>query len=159
MKKLSTIIIGVLLSIIMLTPTMSLAFDGAAALESSKAAGVDPNAATTSEIDKIFKIQDIQVNGQPGNQPLKKLSQQVGSKQEFSFADVFGSIIKIFTGLAVVMTFVGAIVAGVIFLFSEGEEARTTKAKTILIYIAIGDLIMAASFAIVRAITYIKPLS
>ena len=146
MKKISTILVGILLSTLMLTPTMSLADT------------VSPNDTVKSSIDQIFKIQDIQVNGQPGNQPLKKLSQQVGSKQESTFADVFAGIIKILSGLAVVMTFIGAIVAGVIFLFSEGEEARTTKAKTILIYVAIGDLIIAASYAIVRGITYIKPL-
>ena len=146
MKKISTILVGIFLSIIMLTPTVSLADT------------VNPNDAVKSSIDKIFKIEDIQVDGQPGNQPLKKLSHQVGSKQEATFAEVFAGIIKILSGLAVVMTFVGAIVAGVIFLFSEGEEARTTKAKTILIYVAIGDLIIAASYAIVRGITYIKPL-
>lgn len=129
----------------MLTPTMSLA-------------QTPQDKTTSSEIDKIFKLENVHVNGKPANEPLKKLSERIGSKQESGFADVFASVIRIFSGLAVVMTFVGAIVAGVIFVFSEGEESRTTKAKSILIYVIIGDLIIAASYAIIRAITYIKPL-
>lgn len=119
----------------------------------------DKDTTIKKEIDEIFKIQKFQVDGKDGNQALQHLSSQVSSKQEYSFADVFASIIKILTGIAVVMTFVGAIVAGVMYIFSEGEESRTTKAKTIMIYIIIGDLIIAASYAIVRGITLIKPLS
>lgn len=124
----------------------------------------DKDTTTKKQIDEIFKIQKFTVddgkgNKEEGNQALKHLSSQVSSKQEYSFADVFASIIKILTGVAVVMTFVGAIVAGVIYMFSEGEESKTTKAKTIMIYIIIGDLIIAASYAIVRGITLIKPLS
>lgn len=109
-------------------------------------------------IDKIFKVQNIQIDGKDVNKELKDLSKQVKSTQEGSFADVFAGIIKILSGVAVVMTFVGTVVAGVILVFSDGEEDKQTKAKTIIIYIAIGDVIIAASYAIVRAITLIKPI-
>ncbi len=112
----------------------------------------------TKGIDQIFKVENIQIDGKDVNKNLKDLSKQVKSTQEGSFADVFAGIIKILSGVAVVMTFVGTVVAGVILVFSDGEEDKQTKAKTIIIYIAIGDVIIAASYAIVRAITLIRPI-
>lgn len=153
-----TLIISLLLTITMVAPTVSMAYNGSAAVHGEVVPTGADNQNTTNAIDKIFKIEK-DASGKTINKQLENLSKQVGSKQEFTFADVFASIIKILSGLAVVMTFVGAIVAGVLFVFSEGEESRTTKAKTILLYVAIGDLIIAASYAIVRGITLIKPLS
>lgn len=129
------------------------------AIAQSKTVPTADDKKTTSKIDELFKIETVKdKDGVEFNKQLKNLSTQVGSKKEYSFADMFGSIIKIMSGLAVVMTFVGAIVAGVIFLFSQGEEAKTTKAKSIMIYIIVGDLIIAASYLIVSGITSIKPL-
>ncbi len=159
MKNSRTIISGILLTIVLtvalIVPSLALA--------QPKNAPTAKDKATTSKIDELFKIQEIKVKDKAGNdveanQQIKGLSEQIGSKKESSFADVFGSIIKIMSGIAVVMTFVGAIVAGVMYLFSEGEEGKTTKARSIMIYIIIGDLIIAASYLIVSGITSIKPL-
>lgn len=137
MKKILTII---LLGLILITPTIALA-DAAS------------DAKVKGKIDEIFKVQNVK-----GTENLKKLSERVTSNKESTFSDFFASIIKILTGVAVVMTFVGICVAGGIFVFSEGEEGRVTKARTIIVYTIIGDLIIAASYAIVKGITLIKPL-
>ena len=131
------------------------------AMAQSKTPPTQKDKATTSKIDEIFKIETVKdKDGKEVkvNEQLKNLSNQVGSKKEYSFADVFGSIIRIMSGIAVVMTFVGAVVAGVMFLFSQGEEGQTSKAKSIMIYIIVGDLIIAASYLIVSGIASIKPL-
>lgn len=150
MKKFNTYIIALMMTLLMVTPTVTLAVGGTTPVQTQK--DID----TSKEINKIFKIEDIDKNETTA---LEKLAGQVKSNKEASFSDVFAGIINVLTGVAVVMTFVGAIVAGLFLLFSNGEEDRQTKAKTILIYIAIGDVIIAASYAIVRAITLIKPLS
>ncbi|MFA7277559.1 MAG: hypothetical protein WC101_01045 [Candidatus Gracilibacteria bacterium] len=147
MKKFQTYIIAFMMTLVMTVPTVALAVVQTPA-----------DIAAEEGIDKIFKVQNIQIDGKDVNKNLKDLSKQVKSTQEGSFADVFAGIIKILSGVAVVMTFVGTVVAGVILVFSDGEEDKQTKAKTIIIYIAIGDVIIAASYAIVRAITLIKPL-
>lgn len=158
MKKYSSIIIGLLLSIVMLTPTMSLVVEAQAGGTTPAVPPTTADEQAKKAIDKIFQVQTLTGNeGATGN--VKKLSGTVTSNKQSTFADVFAGIIKILTGLAVIMTFIGVTVAGIIFLFSDGEEPKTTKARTILIYIAIGDLIIMASYGIVRAITNINPLS
>lgn len=147
MKKIQTYIIAFMMTLVMIMPTVTLAV-----------VQTPEDKKVTEGIDKIFKVENLQIDGKDVNKNLKDLSKQVKSTQEGSFADVFSGIIKILSGVAVVMTFVGAVVAGVILVFSDGEEDKQTKAKTIIIYIAIGDVIIAASYAIVRAITLIKPL-
>lgn len=147
MKKIQTYIIALMMTLVMVMPTVTLAV-----------VQTPEDKSVTEGIDKIFKVENLQIDGKDVNKNLKDLSKQVKSTQESSFADVFSGIIKILSGVAVVMTFVGAVVAGVILVFSDGEEDKQTKAKTIIIYIAIGDVIIAASYAIVRAITLIKPL-
>lgn len=157
MKKiLTTILLGFLLML----PGVVLA-QAAPAATAPAAAPADPCAAETSDanraacrkINEIFKIQDVK-----GTEQLKNLTAAVSSKKESSFSDVFATIINILTGVAVVMTFVGIVVSGGYFVFSEGEEGRITKARTIIIFVIVGDLIIAASYAIVKGITLIKPL-
>lgn len=116
------------------------------------AKGTDAEKATC-KINQIFKLQDVK-----GTEQLKNLTAAVSSKKESTFSDVFATVINILSGVAVVMTFVGIVVAGGLFVFSEGEEGRITKARTIIIYTIVGDLIIAASYAIVKGITLIKPL-
>lgn len=137
MKKILTALI---LGFILITPTMALA-------------DATSDAAVKSEIDKIFTIQKVQ-----GTEQLQNLSATVTSKKESTFSDIFAGIINILTGVAVVMTFVGIVTAGGYFVFSEGEEGRVTKARTIIIYTIVGDLIIAVSYAVVKGITLIKPL-
>lgn len=114
----------------------------------------------TSEINKIFEFKKFTdpKTRKTGNQNLDTLRKSVTSQKEKSYSDFFGDFIKILTSVAVVMTFVGLIVAGGFFVFSEGEEGRVTKARTIMIYVIIGDLIIAVSYAVVKSITLIKPL-
>jgi hypothetical protein len=158
MNNLKKYIAGLFLLVIMLMPVAALTPTVASA-QTTPCVGTD-DASTKKCIDSAFSIQEVQIGDQDAKKtPLAKLSKAVTSKNEFSFSDVFAAIIKIMTGLAVVMTFIGAIVAGVLLLFTDGEEGNQTKAKTILVYVAIGDLIIAASYAIVRGITMIKPLS
>ena len=121
---------------------------------------VDPCATETSDANKatckmnqIFKIQNVK-----GTEKLQDLTAAVSSKKESTFSDIFATVINILTGVAVVMTFVGIVVSGGLFVFSEGEEGRITKARTIIIFVIVGDLIIAASYAIVKGITLIKPL-
>lgn len=139
-KLLTTLILGIFLAL----PCVAMA---------QATPPISPDKSVSNEIDKIFKIQDVKETGN-----LKTLSTAVTSNKESTFSDIFSSIIKILTGFAVVMTFVGIVVAGGLFVFSEGEESRTTKARTIIIYTIVGDLIIAASYAIVKGITLIKPL-
>lgn len=122
---------------------------------------ISPDQNVTNQIDTIFKIQTTTKDAAGKDittQNLQDLKSSVTSKKESTFSDIFSSIIKILTGFAVVMTFVGIVAAGGLFVFSEGEESRTTKARTIIIYTIVGDLIIAASYAIVKGITLIKPL-
>ncbi|MCX6734096.1 MAG: hypothetical protein NTX63_04805 [Candidatus Peregrinibacteria bacterium] len=137
MKKILTALI---LGFILIAPAMALA-------------DATNDAAVKSQIDKIFTIQKVQ-----GTEQLQNLSATVTSKKESTFSDIFASIINILTGVAVVMTFVGIVTAGGYFVFSEGEEGRITKARTIIIYTIVGDLIIAVSYAVVKGITLIKPL-
>lgn len=159
MKKiLTTILLGFLLTL----PSVALAQSAPTApAPAATTPATDPCAAETSDVNKaacrkineIFKLQDVK-----GTEQLKKLTTAVSSKKESSFSDIFATIINILTGVAVVMTFVGIVVAGGFFVFSEGEEGRITKARTIIMYVIVGDLIIAASYAIVKGITLIKPL-
>jgi|GEM_PF-3205346 peptidoglycan biosynthesis protein MviN/MurJ (putative lipid II flippase) len=114
----------------------------------------------TNEINKIFEFKKFTdpKTGKEGNQNLESLRKNVTSNKEKTYSDFIADFIKILTGVAVVMTFVGLIVAGGFFVFSEGEEGRVTKARTIMIYVIIGDLIIAVSYAVIRSITLIKPL-
>lgn len=137
MKKILTTI---LLGFILIAPTTALA-------------DTPSDAQVKSEIDKIFTIQDVK-----GVEQLKNLSTTVSSNKESNFSDLFAGIINILTGVAVVMTFVGIVAAGGFFVFSEGEEGRITKGRTIIIYTIVGDLIIAISYAVVKGITLIKPL-
>lgn len=129
-----------MLGLILATPALALA-------------DAESDARIKGKIDEIFKVQEVK-----GTERLQDLSKQVTSNKEATYSDFFASIIKILTGVAVVMTFVGICVAGGIFVFSEGEEGRVTKARTIIVYTIVGDLIIAASYAIVKGITLIKPL-
>lgn len=158
MKNFKKYIAGLFLLVIMLMPVIALTPTVVSA-QAQPCVGTD-DASTKKCLDAAFNIAKVQIGQQdPNKTPLATLSDTVTSTKEFSFSDVFAAIIKIMTGLAVVMTFIGAIVAGVLLLFTNGEEENQTKAKTILIYIAIGDIIIAASYAIVRGITLIKPLN
>lgn len=150
MKKILTI---VLLGLILVTPTIALAQTPKPAKGSCENAVSDKDKEICKEINAIFKVQNVK-----GTENLQRLSERVTSNKEATYSDFFASIIKILTGVAVVMTFVGICVAGGIFVFSEGEEGRVTKARTIIVYTIIGDLIIAASYAIVKGITLIKPL-
>lgn len=137
------------------TPIVVYAADGAPA-QLQPAAGGNFDDLSKQKIDKLFTIRGtskVELNN------LKKVSEQVGSTQEGGYADVFAAIVKTISGAAVIMTFVGIVVAGILFVFAQGEESRITKARTILIYIIVGDLIIAASYMIIRGITLIKPLS
>ncbi len=138
MKKLLT---AIMLGFLLITPAIVLA-DAASDTKAS------------NEINKIFKIQEVK-----GTEQLQNLTKNVKSQKESNFSDLFSGVINIMTGVAVVMTFVGIVTAGGMFVFSEGEDGRVTKAKTIIIYTIVGDLIIAASYAIVKGITLIKPLS
>lgn len=143
MKKILTILI---LGLILIMPTMALA--------QAAPTTVNSDTKTKDEIDKLFTIQNVK-----GTENIKQVAGQVQSNKEATYSDLFAGIIKILTGVAVIMTFVGITVAGGFFVFSEGEEPRITKARTILIYVIVGDLIIAVSYAVVKGITLIKPLS
>lgn len=143
MKKILTTLI---LGFILIVPNMALA--------QAAPTTANPDTQVKNEIDKLFTIQKVTGTGN-----LQQVSGQVTSNQEASYSDLFAGIIKILTGVAVIMTFVGITVAGGFFVFSEGEEGRITKARTIIIYVIVGDLIIAVSYAVVKGITLIKPLS
>ncbi len=159
MKKiLTTILLGFLLilpGVVFAQPAPAAAPAAAPTTENDpcKTAKSDADKAACRKINEIFKIQDVK-----GTEQLKNLTAAVSSKKESSISDVFATVINILTGVAVVMTFVGLVVSGGFFVFSEGEEGRITKAKTIILFVIIGDLIIAASYAIVKGITLIKPL-
>lgn len=144
MKRLLAILA---LTLLFMTPTLSLA-QNQQAPEPSK---VDKS--FKQEINKLFEIKNFK-----GNENIKKVSERIKSEKESSYSDLFANVAKTLTGVAVIMTFVGITVSGVIYIFSEGEEGRVTKARSILLYVLLGDLIIAVSYAIIRAITLIKPL-
>lgn len=139
------------------TPLMAYAEDAKPGAPAAPAptAGGDFNNLSKQKIDKLFTIRGT---SKVELKNLQKVSEQVGSTQEGSYSDVFAAIVKTISGAAVIMTFVGIVVAGILFVFAQGEESRITKARTILIYIIVGDLIIAASYMIIRGITLIKPL-
>lgn len=116
--------------------------------------GEMPNINTT-QIDRLFKRENLYTDGQEKDKNLlKKLE---GSKNETTFSDVYSGIAKLILGFATIMIFVGIVVAGAFLVMGQGEEGAVTKAKQIIMYIAIGVAILAASYAIVIGISRINP--
>lgn len=60
------------------------------------------------------------------------------------------------TAFASLFSFIGLIVAGIIYLLAYGREEMLTKAKTVAMWSTIGLLISLLSYAIVSIITQIK---
>jgi hypothetical protein len=75
---------------------------------------------------------------------------------EFDEKIVFRSAIKTMLYLAGFLVTLGLIVVGYMFLAGSANEESLTKARKVLGYIAIGVLVMAASYAIISGILQIK---
>ena len=63
---------------------------------------------------------------------------------------------KVFTGFAALFSFLGLIVAGIMYIMAYGREEMLTKAKTVALWSTVGLLISHLSYAIVSIITQIK---
>ena len=105
----------------------------------------------TKTLNEIFKIQELPNTNKNFLKELPK------AKDEVTYTDLYSSLAKIFLGVATLLTFVGLIVAGVMLVAGGSDEGTVTKARQIIMYIAIGILIMAAAYAIVTGITRLKP--
>ncbi len=75
---------------------------------------------------------------------------------EFDEKLIFRSAVKTMLYLAGFLVTLGLIVVGYMFLAGSANEESLTKARKILGYIAIGVLVMAASYAIISGILQIK---
>lgn len=145
MKKILFVIVALT---ILLTPTL-LAY-----------AAEGPSAANTTagkQIDKLFQLEAKKTSNAQGlTKNLDTVTKNVSSKKEATYSDLFSSVAKTLTGVAVVLTFIGICVAGGMLIFASANEQQTEHAKTIMIYVVVGDIIIAASYIIIRAITKIN---
>ncbi|MFH1218659.1 MAG: hypothetical protein V1679_02360 [Candidatus Peregrinibacteria bacterium] len=66
--------------------------------------------------------------------------------------NIMATVIKTILKLAMALTIIGIVIAGIFYLQSQGKEEDVTKAKNILIYLAIGMAIMAGAYGIVSGI-------
>lgn len=155
MKK-SLIIIATLLALISLVPATYAqpAAPGTSAPNGSSNQSLDK--AFSTDINKYFKA--VQ-SGDIKNENVANLAEKVSSTKEASFSDFFAAIAKILTGAAVLLTFIGFFVAGTMLVFAAANEQIMDKAKTIILYVIVGDVIIAASYAIVKGITMLQPLN
>lgn len=159
MKK-SLIIIAALLALISSVPATyaqpAAPSTPAAPATSAPSSSPSLDQSYATDINKYFKV--VQ-NGDIKNENVANIASQVSSKKEASFSDLFASIAKILTGAAVLLTFIGFFVAGTMLVFAAAHEQIMDKAKTIILYVVVGDVIIAASYAIVKGITMLQPLS
>jgi len=72
---------------------------------------------------------------------------------EKSVPEVLSDIANILLGLTGTIAMVGLIVAGVMYVTARGDDQQMEKAKNILIYIAIGLVVIAASYAIILGVS------
>lgn len=107
-------------------------------------------------IDLLFKRENLYTDKQQEkNKNLVKKLETSGKEKTFS--DIFGGIAKLILGVATIGIFVGLVVAGVFLVVGQGEEGSITKVKSIVMYLLIGVVILAASYAIVTGISRINP--
>jgi len=66
------------------------------------------------------------------------------------------SIIKTLLAWSIIFTVIAIVVAGVYYLTSEGEEDKVTKAKSIIIYLIIGAVVMGAAYGVVTGLSQLN---
>lgn len=110
----------------------------------------------SDQIDELFKRETLysETAQEDKKNFLKKLTK---SEKEGTFSDVYGGIAKIMLAVATLLIFIALVVAGVIMVTGQGEEAAITKAKQIVIYVLVAVTLIAAAYAITIGITRIKP--
>lgn len=74
----------------------------------------------------------------------------VGEKELSEGVELIAKIFTYFNGFLTLLCVIMAIYAGWLFLISKGDENKTGQAKRIVLYIAIGLIILVASHAIFR---------
>jgi hypothetical protein len=68
----------------------------------------------------------------------------------------FKTAIKTILSAAMLLTIIAIVVTGIYYITSRGKEEEITKAKSIIVYLIIGLLIMAAAYGIVAGVAQFK---
>ena len=75
-----------------------------------------------------------------------------GNLPKVSIENFYATIIKTLLGWAMLITLAAIVVAAIYYLKSRGKEEDISKAKDIILYLAIGMAIMAGAYGIVSGL-------
>lgn len=82
--------------------------------------------------------------------------QALGNLPQVSEEQIIGATVKTLLGWSMIITIIAVVVAGIYYIIARGKEEEVTKAKNIIVYLAIGLAIMASAYAIVTGILKMK---
>ena len=71
-------------------------------------------------------------------------------------SDIINTAVRTVLSFSMILTLIALIAAAIYYLISNGDEAKTSKAKHIILYLLIGMAIIAGSLGIVTGITQFK---
>lgn len=71
-------------------------------------------------------------------------------------SDIINTAVKTVLSFSMILTLISLIAAAIYYLISNGDEAKTSKAKHIILYLLIGMAIIAGSLGVVTGITQFK---
>jgi cation transporter-like permease len=68
---------------------------------------------------------------------------------DLSISEFIAAVVRTLLGWSMIITIVAIVVTGVFFLTAQGKDEQITKAKSIIVYLLIGLLVMSAAYGIV----------
>lgn len=84
---------------------------------------------------------------------------QVANLPQVTETAFITTIIKTILGAGTILTIIAIVVAGIYYLIARGDEEKITKAKEILIHLAIGMIVMASAYGVITGLAQIKLLN